>query len=274
MMGAVVAIKKSLPDLAASISEEHEQAERALRDGLLHAIRAGELLLEAKREVAHGEWENWLQANVPFQPRTARAYMQLARLDPEKRQRVADLPLREALSAIRSREQKIADAEERENRPPPGPATIATVAPDGTVLYGEDAIRHLDSLPPPEPRTPRSPDEEAEELVGQLAECTARGDISDDVLIAALKRRYLTEPARATGPAEIGIEERRAQNAQLDRPKTLDDWKAQFSLQINEAAIALTMSERKELYEYLTQAIEDLNKDDGDLSIPDFLRRT
>jgi hypothetical protein len=52
-----------------------------------HAIRAGELLLEAKREVAHGEWESWLQANVPFQPRTARAYMQLARLDPEKRQR-------------------------------------------------------------------------------------------------------------------------------------------------------------------------------------------
>lgn len=77
----------SLTDLAASISEEHEQAERALRDGLLHAIRAGELLLEAKREVAHGEWESWLQANVPFQPRRARAYMQLARLDPEKRQR-------------------------------------------------------------------------------------------------------------------------------------------------------------------------------------------
>ena len=59
--------KTALADLASSINTAHQQAERALRDGLLHAIRAGELLLLTKRQVEHGEWENWLQANVPFQ---------------------------------------------------------------------------------------------------------------------------------------------------------------------------------------------------------------
>ena len=95
--------ERALADLATAINAAHQRAERALRDGLLNAIRAGELLLLAKRQVDHGQWENWLQANVPFQARTARAYIQLARLDPEKRQRVADLPLRGALSAIRER---------------------------------------------------------------------------------------------------------------------------------------------------------------------------
>jgi ParB family chromosome partitioning protein len=67
-----------------------------------HAIRCGELLLKAKASMPHGEWQPWLRRNVSFAARTARDYTSLAKLSPEKRRRVAVLPLREALRAQRT----------------------------------------------------------------------------------------------------------------------------------------------------------------------------
>jgi hypothetical protein len=72
---------------------------RSFRDGIHHAIRAGELLLAAKGQLPHGNGKNWLKANIRFKLWTARACMRLAELDAEKRQRVADLPMREATKA-------------------------------------------------------------------------------------------------------------------------------------------------------------------------------
>jgi hypothetical protein len=48
-----------------------------------HAMRCGELLIEAKNEFGrHGQWLPWLTANVPDLPiRTAQHYMKLARRD-------------------------------------------------------------------------------------------------------------------------------------------------------------------------------------------------
>jgi hypothetical protein len=49
-------LSNSLADLAARINAKHEAAGGALKRGLQHAIAAGELLLEAKAQLKHGQW--------------------------------------------------------------------------------------------------------------------------------------------------------------------------------------------------------------------------
>jgi hypothetical protein len=51
------AIEGSLADLVARINQEHEAAAADIRSGLGHAITAGALLIEAKRQCGgHGKW--------------------------------------------------------------------------------------------------------------------------------------------------------------------------------------------------------------------------
>ena len=78
-----------------------------MRTAVAHAVIAGELLIEAKRQVPHGQWLPWLRSTCGLSERTAQAYMRLARtlpeLEPAKAQRVADLSLREARRRSRRR---------------------------------------------------------------------------------------------------------------------------------------------------------------------------
>jgi hypothetical protein len=89
--------------LATEINAEHAAALSAVRSGLEHARRAGALLIEAKAALEHGAWLPWLAEQCPrILERTAQGYMRLAREWPRleaagNTQRVADLPLREAL---------------------------------------------------------------------------------------------------------------------------------------------------------------------------------
>lgn len=85
---------------AAEIRDAHKAAQQALRSSVAHAIHCGELLIEAKDLMPHGAWSDWIATNTQLADRTARGYMRLARLNPEKRQRVADLSLRQALKEI------------------------------------------------------------------------------------------------------------------------------------------------------------------------------
>jgi Protein of unknown function (DUF3102) len=91
----------SLDQLAERIKAEHAQCEVTMRAGVEHALKAGELLIEAKALCGHGEWGNWLQTHCEFSERTAQGYMRLAREWPDlaesKAQHVADLSLRGAL---------------------------------------------------------------------------------------------------------------------------------------------------------------------------------
>jgi hypothetical protein len=89
-------VPRPLDAIGAELRVEVERAERAWRDAVGHAIRAGELLIEAKAQVRHGEWLPWLEANFPFSERTARNYMRLAR----ESERVADLPTIRAAVAL------------------------------------------------------------------------------------------------------------------------------------------------------------------------------
>lgn len=92
-----------LNDLASEINAAASAATGAFNDGFNHAIRAGNLLIEAKRQHKHGDWGAWMQTNLKFKPRTAQLYMQVAKnSDPleQNRNTVADFSLRGAIKQI------------------------------------------------------------------------------------------------------------------------------------------------------------------------------
>jgi hypothetical protein len=102
--------KATLSRLAAEINEEHRLCDAAMKSGLEHAIRAGELLIEAKEVRSWGNWLEWLKENFEGSVRTAQAYMQVARnrhkfmeLEVDEQgntQHVAHLSLRDTWKAI------------------------------------------------------------------------------------------------------------------------------------------------------------------------------
>jgi DUF3102 family protein len=67
----------SVSTLAAEVRAEHEACERDAQSAVAHAIRAGELLTEAKARCEHGGWLTWLGHNVRFGQQTANAYMRI-----------------------------------------------------------------------------------------------------------------------------------------------------------------------------------------------------
>ena len=69
----------SLPDLAQQIRSAHAECEASVRQGLVHAIKAGDLLIVAKKRVSHGQWLTWLAQNPGITARLAQRYMQVAR---------------------------------------------------------------------------------------------------------------------------------------------------------------------------------------------------
>jgi hypothetical protein len=93
--------KTDLRGLAKRIDAEHRECERSLKAGLEHALKAGQLLLEAKGAIGHGGWIAWLKKNCQVSDRLAQKYMRVARelpkLDAANTPRVADLSFREAL---------------------------------------------------------------------------------------------------------------------------------------------------------------------------------
>jgi hypothetical protein len=92
----------SLPELVAKLNHEHEQVKECLIRGAHHAVRAGELLWEAKRKAGHGRWLEWIAVNCKFSERTAQLYMKLATALPQlaNPQRIADLSLTGAIEMI------------------------------------------------------------------------------------------------------------------------------------------------------------------------------
>lgn len=93
-----------LADLASKINAAVSDAERAARIAVARALEAGAMLNQAKAIVKHGAWKLWVEENCVLALRTAQAYMRFAEgykaLAPEEAQRVALLPLREAIGAI------------------------------------------------------------------------------------------------------------------------------------------------------------------------------
>jgi hypothetical protein len=101
---AIVAGSNSLPELAVRIRAEHEATRDALKSSIDHSIAAGELLIEAKAKVPHGQWLPWLSDNCALSERTAQLYMRLAKnrtaIEEQIRNGVADLSLNEAAALL------------------------------------------------------------------------------------------------------------------------------------------------------------------------------
>ena len=55
-----------------------EDIRQCLKRTAQNFIEIGNLLLEAKQKVSHGEWGNWLKNNVSFSRQTAHKFMQVA----------------------------------------------------------------------------------------------------------------------------------------------------------------------------------------------------
>jgi hypothetical protein len=62
--------------IASEINREHAQVQECFRAGFNHALRVGELLFEAKDELEHGKFTDWVEANCDFGIRMAQHYME------------------------------------------------------------------------------------------------------------------------------------------------------------------------------------------------------
>jgi hypothetical protein len=96
-------VSSPLAELADQINREHAAVEAGLRASLHHAVLVGQLLIEAKRQIEHGNWGQWVGANCHFSEKTAQNYMRVARSLPAlqaKSATVADLSLRDALALL------------------------------------------------------------------------------------------------------------------------------------------------------------------------------
>jgi hypothetical protein len=77
---------------AEEITRLHNEIISNLRQSLDSAIRIGQLLIEQKDDLKHGQWGLWIQDNLPFTDRTARNYMRVYReRDRLKTETVSDL---------------------------------------------------------------------------------------------------------------------------------------------------------------------------------------
>jgi len=99
-----IAFSNSLAELASRIKAEHGAVSTALKESLRHALVAGELLLEAKGQVSHGQWLPWLRDHCSLSERTAQLYMRVAKnrseIENQMRNTVADLSLNEAVALL------------------------------------------------------------------------------------------------------------------------------------------------------------------------------
>jgi hypothetical protein len=104
MTDIMLQASNSLADLAARIRQEHRAASDKMSEALLHAMAAGDLLIEAKALVRHGQWLPWLKDHVDISARTAQIYMRAAKnraeIEPSKAQSTADLSLGEAVALL------------------------------------------------------------------------------------------------------------------------------------------------------------------------------
>jgi len=100
-VGAVTAVPAL--NLAERIEAAHQAVIGAFRTALDHAICCGELLTQAKAEVGHGGWLEWIRNNLTLKPRQCQGYMRLyANRDRLNAQATAHLTIDGALQLLAS----------------------------------------------------------------------------------------------------------------------------------------------------------------------------
>jgi hypothetical protein len=69
----------NLKDLAKQANHAHQLVSESLRTAIDNAKNAGDLLIEAKSLVEHGDWTQWIGGNFKASPETARIYMRVSK---------------------------------------------------------------------------------------------------------------------------------------------------------------------------------------------------
>jgi hypothetical protein len=82
-------VARPLKVLIPMIQSELQQGNDAGQD---HYRQAGQMLIEAKDQLAHGAWGRWLTKNFDLHPTTARVYMRWARMHAENEPAGLDMP--------------------------------------------------------------------------------------------------------------------------------------------------------------------------------------
>ncbi len=107
-----------LADLAQEINQ-HNKSKRACEvKGLMHGIRMGELLIEAKKVAPHGTFRAWVNENTTVSQRMAQIYMTVARDErivdafADEYETVSHLTLTQAVKLARQHKDRDAWAEE------------------------------------------------------------------------------------------------------------------------------------------------------------------
>jgi len=67
-----------MPQLSKAINEENELSKSLIEQGVAHALKSGELLLEVKSIIETGSFEEWIKKNCLFSMDTAKHHMNLA----------------------------------------------------------------------------------------------------------------------------------------------------------------------------------------------------
>ena len=79
----------TVPQLTRAIIDKVALITSSLRTSVACAIETGMLLIEAKKRVGHGNFEQWVSDNCQLSPATARRWMQLAEKRPELKKQLA-----------------------------------------------------------------------------------------------------------------------------------------------------------------------------------------
>lgn len=112
---------------AKRINEEHRLARESAESAIAHAIRCGELLMQQKAELRHGEFGTWVEKNCEFSLRHAQRYMEVAKMKSDTR--VAFESLREALGYSDTKPEAPTPQPQLQIAPDLDPAPLATINP-------------------------------------------------------------------------------------------------------------------------------------------------
>lgn len=115
----------TLTEVAAAANEEHRIVQAAGMSMFEHAVRAGELLHNAREQVGRGEWARWRDANFDASGWTAGFYIRVYEHQSEIRERLGATP---TLTAAR---ELIADRSFRPIAPPEVQEEAARLAAEG-----------------------------------------------------------------------------------------------------------------------------------------------
>lgn len=94
-------LEPTLELLVARINVAHAEATAYAGKAIERALEAGDLLIQAKGRVAHGDWQSWLRQHCPnISPRTVQNYMRIARELPAEKRTDAHLTVNGALKLL------------------------------------------------------------------------------------------------------------------------------------------------------------------------------